>query len=44
MAQLKSQDEKLHSFHIYHKHMLSVLYPWLAFYLLAKPPQGKPRQ
>jgi hypothetical protein len=43
MAQLKSQDEKIHPFHIYHKHMLAVLYPSLAFYLLAKPPQGKPR-
>jgi hypothetical protein len=42
MARLKSQDNRLYSFHLYHKHMLSVLHPWLAFHLLAKAPQSTP--
>ena len=38
MARLKASAGKLHPFHAYHRHMISALHPWLAFWLLAKAP------
>lgn len=35
---LRASPDKALPFHAYHRHMLSALYPWLAFYLLAKAP------
>ncbi|HTN63036.1 MAG TPA: hypothetical protein VL147_16060 [Devosia sp.] len=40
MIRLKASPGKLHPFHAYHRHMLSALHPWLAFWLLAKAPAG----
>jgi len=40
MIRLKVSAGRLHPFHIYHRHMISALHPWLAFWLLAKAPQG----
>ena len=40
MSKLKSSPGKLHPFHAYHRHMLTALHPWLAFWLLAKAPAG----
>lgn len=40
MVRLKSSPGKLHPFHAYHRHMISALHPWLAFWLLAKAPNG----
>jgi hypothetical protein len=40
MVRLKASSGKLHPFHAYHRHMLSALHPWLAFWLLAKAPNG----
>ncbi|MEO9296838.1 hypothetical protein [Devosia alba] len=41
MIRLKASAGRLHPFHIYHRHMISALHPWLAFWLLAKAPNGK---
>lgn len=41
MIRRKASDGRLHPFHIYHRHMISALHPWLAFWLLAKAPNGK---
>lgn len=40
MTRLKASPGKLHPFHAYHRHMISALHPWLAFWLLAKAPAG----
>jgi hypothetical protein len=40
MVRLKASPGKLHPFHAYHRHMISALHPWLAFWLLAKAPNG----
>jgi hypothetical protein len=40
MVRLKASSGKLHPFHSYHRHMISALHPWLAFWLLAKAPNG----
>lgn len=40
MTGLKASPGKLHPFHAYHRHMISALHPWLAFWLLAKAPNG----
>lgn len=40
MARLKASPGRLHPFHAYHRHMISALHPWLAFWLLAKAPAG----
>lgn len=40
MTRLKASSGKLHPFHAYHRHMISALHPWLAFWLLAKAPNG----
>ncbi|GEM_PF-866708 len=40
MVRLKASSGKLHPFHAYHRHMISALHPWLAFWLLAKAPNG----
>lgn len=41
MIRLKASAGRLYPFHIYHRHMISALHPWLAFWLLAKAPNGK---
>jgi hypothetical protein len=41
MVRLKASPGKLHPMHAYHRHMISALHPWLAFWLLAKAPNGK---
>ena len=38
---LRASPDKALPFHAYHRHMLSALHPWLAFYLLAKAPPRK---
>jgi hypothetical protein len=40
MIRLKASSGKLHPMHAYHRHMISALHPWLAFWLLAKAPNG----
>jgi len=40
MMRLKASPGKLLPFHAYHRHMISALHPWLAFWLLAKAPAG----
>jgi hypothetical protein len=40
MVRLKTAPGKRHPFHAYHRHMISALHPWLAFWLLAKAPAG----
>ncbi|NGP18882.1 competence protein CoiA family protein [Devosia aurantiaca] len=40
MVRLKASPGKLHPMHAYHRHMISALHPWLAFWLLAKAPNG----
>lgn len=40
MTRLKASPGKLHPFHAYHRHVVSALHPWLAFWLLAKAPAG----
>lgn len=40
IVRLKASPGKLHPFHAYHRHMISTLHPWLAFWLLAKAPAG----
>ncbi|MBK1794460.1 hypothetical protein JHL21_08080 [Devosia sp. WQ 349] len=40
MTRLKASVGKLHPFHAYHRHMISALHPSLAFWLLAKAPNG----
>ncbi|MHA6731621.1 competence protein CoiA family protein [Devosia sp. A369] len=40
MTRLKASGGKLHPMHAYHRHMISALHPWLAFWLLAKAPNG----
>lgn len=40
MLRVKASPGKLHPFHAYHRHMISALHPWLAFWLLAKAPNG----
>ncbi|WP_157959623.1 DUF6035 family protein [Devosia submarina] len=40
MTRLKASSGKLHPMHAYHRHMISALHPWLAFWLLAKAPAG----
>ncbi|KQX40832.1 hypothetical protein ASD04_18885 [Devosia sp. Root436] len=42
MMRLKASPGKLHPMHAYHRHMISALHPWLAFWLLAKAPNGTP--
>lgn len=40
LVRLKASPGKLNAFHAYHRHMISALHPWLAFWLLAKAPNG----
>lgn len=40
MTRLKASPGKLHPMHAYHRHIISALHPWLAFWLLAKAPNG----
>lgn len=40
MVRIKASPGKLHPFHAYHRHMISALYPWLSFWLLAKAPNA----
>ena len=40
MTRLKGSSGKLHHYHVYHRHMISALHPWLSFWLLAKAPNG----
>lgn len=35
---IRASPNKALPFHAYHRHMISALHPWLAFYLLAKAP------
>lgn len=42
LNKLRARTDKAYPYHLYHRHMLSALYPGLAFYLLAKaPPRRK---
>lgn len=40
VTRLRACPGKLHPYHLYHRHMISALHPWLSFWLLAKAPNG----